>query len=54
MMHNFVRSANFAMKQIKLSNCTSVLLVGSSNSIQSDKMVQNYKLNNLWLGYLAP
>ena len=27
MMHNFVRSANCMMKQIKLSNCTSILLV---------------------------
>ena len=45
-MHNFVLSANCAMKQIKLSDCTSVLLVSSSNSIQSDKMLQNFKLNN--------
>ena len=53
-MHNFVRSENCAMKQIKLSNCTRYILVLSgSNSIQSDKMLQNFKLNNFWLGYLA-
>ena len=39
-MHDFVRSEKCAIKQIKLSNCTSVLVISGSNSFQSDKMLQ--------------
>ena len=42
MMHNFVRSANSVMKQIKLSNCTKVYYYSSSNSIQSDKICNKF------------